>query len=862
MREHYQIFSVVFGDSICHNTATTIVHMMNPAEGTKQMNEPISGPAARIIAQEVEYILSLREYLETNGCTVVDDDSNEFPVNYDIVAGDFHFVKRILSETRENFVKRLGIVVGSALHEAKKLANSQTKIVVCDPVHLTPDDVVDIISYFFTGTEAVYDKRRNIHEPFDAPTVPDAPEVIHETVVEEVKHDEDQKRIGSIISDVFKNEPPNRRTSRRRKFKVNTWMLLLAAICVFVVPVFWYLMSLSISGISLAYTGIRLHDGDTKGAAKISTLGNYWLTQSTLAYKFVSAPFVLTGTADILRGQERLISFLSDISSVYGEIDKIFQLETNVASLLLVTHKDGQGTPAPMIEKLRMSVTSVQSSLGLAQAQLATLIRDVTFPFTIPRVMQLGLRAQMTIEALRGVLTYVDQVLTIYPHIAGFRESKTYLVLLQNSNELRPTGGFIGSVGVAKFEDGFLSDFKIEDVYALDGQLKGHVDPPIPIREIMGNEHWYLRDSNWDPDFKVAAERASWFYEKETGVVVDGVIAVNVPVVTDLLQATGPIVLSDYNDRITAENFFGKSYYYTQNNFFPGSTQKSDFLGSLTRALMTKITSDKDVNAVSLFRAFASGVARRDIMFQFRDDTLERLVDHFGWSGRLFSGEGCRGVAQDSCRFDPLAVVEANMNVSKVNYFIKRNSIRDITIGTDGSVTETVTVSLKNTVNQSADANTPGIGGSYVPYMRFIVPAATTFVDVTLDNTSIVSKPLKYKTPPLGPYKEIVDGPIGTKALGVVFDVAPGVERQIRVTYKHDAILPFGRGGVILDLVTYKHPGVSDNVAKTVIHYPTYWIATDETLTHNRLPFVAKDGELEYNTTISQDLFLRLKFIK
>ena len=67
-------------------------------------------------------------------------------------------------------------------------------------------------------------------------------------------------------------------------------------------------------------------------------------------------------------------------------------------------------------------------------------------------------------------------------------------------------------------------------MYALDGQLKGHVDPPAPMRDLLGQEHWYLRDSNWDPDFKESAARAAWFYEKEGGVPVDGVIAINVPV--------------------------------------------------------------------------------------------------------------------------------------------------------------------------------------------------------------------------------------------------------------------------------------------------------------------------------------------
>ena len=68
---------------------------------------------------------------------------------------------------------------------------------------------------------------------------------------------------------------------------------------------------------------------------------------------------------------------------------------------------------------------------------------------------------------------------------------------------------------------------QIQDVHVVDGQLKGHVDPPTPIKELLEQEHWYLRDSNWNPDFTISGEKAAWFYEKETGLKVDGVIAVD-----------------------------------------------------------------------------------------------------------------------------------------------------------------------------------------------------------------------------------------------------------------------------------------------------------------------------------------------
>ena len=67
--------------------------------------------------------------------------------------------------------------------------------------------------------------------------------------------------------------------------------------------------------------------------------------------------------------------------------------------------------------------------------------------------------------------------------------------------ELRPTGGVYRQSCSGNLADGRLADFSVEDVYTADGQLKGHVDPPPPISLLLGQEHWYLRDSNWDRIF-------------------------------------------------------------------------------------------------------------------------------------------------------------------------------------------------------------------------------------------------------------------------------------------------------------------------------------------------------------------------
>ncbi len=822
------------------------------------------------------------------------------PVAYHIAAGGEAYVKGIFAHSGNDGIHRLGIVIGADASFKKSQFDQSIKIVLVDPLSLTHTDVFEIFTYFFTSSDSILDKRRNRHEPSDrqipseklkddkkpvAPIVSSTPPSTSSPTVDNVRHEErvtsdagvfrtqDQQRIGHIITDVFGatgTQVKERRGRKRKRPYLKAFIFF--TIAIIILPILWYSMSLGITAASFSYALKSFRSGDTTGASRFTSVGNYWLHQGKFVLSAASIPFRVIGFEQAIRGQERLVSFLNDLASAQAGSNDVVNFGREVASSLFVTTGTSSGGLAIInIDKLRISLASVQSSLGLAQAQLSNLLSDRTFPFSFDRVQTLGNSVRMDLESARGMLSYVDHFLALYPRMAGFREPKTYLVLLQNSNELRPTGGFIGSIGILKFADGVISDFTIQDVYAVDGQLKGHVDPPRPISELLGQEHWYLRDSNWDPDFKASAERAIWFYEKETGTVVDGAIAVNVPFVVDLLAATGPITLSDYNDRITAENFFGKSIFYTMNNSFPGSTQKSDFLGTLLRALLTKVTMTKNSNALGLFRAASMALMRHDIMFMFDDSDLQNLVEHFGWAGRVPLGDGCEGAENNACLYDPLGFVEASFSVSKVNYFINRHAVRQITITSDGSLSETYSVLFHNSANASAGGDGRGVGGAYRTYTRVILPADASISEVTLDGAPV---PTRQKHTAV-PYKEKSDSVVGSFVLGIVFDVNPGTTKQLTISYTRSKGLVFGANGAVLDLLLQKQPGVSDTVLQTIIRYPIFWRSLQDPSRSSAFAFssfgdkpsalatfLAKEGQLEYNTTILHDQVTRVRFTK
>lgn len=803
-------------------------------------------PVARIDAQDEPSVLPLREYLEIHGVNVLVNKGSGMEATYHIVMGDGDFVKKIFFRTNKRKEKRLAIVVGYPQGQPQP-SEYHSKIIFVDPKEISRSHVIDIFEFFFTSEKDVLDLRtqrivRTGHEKL--------------TVESPASTARDKERIGHIIKDVFGDsaKPPLRRRKKRRQWAIGVLM----GLGIIILPIAWYLLSITVTGAALAASARTMASGNIGAVSWQTRVAKYWTRQGSVVLHVVAVPLTWMGWEENIRGQERLLSFFSDAAAASEEVQSVMGVGQSVASgLLNQVDVNSMGmTPAADITKLRRSLDSVQNTLGLAQAQLTLLLRDQTFPFSVPRIARGGTRVISELMTIRDWAATMDKLVSLFLQLAGFKGSRTYLILLQNSTELRPTGGFIGSVAVASFADGRMTDLQVQDVYTFDGQLKGHVDPPAPVRELLGQEHWYLRDSNWDPDFAVSAAKAVWFYQKETGSGIDGVFALNTPFVVEILKATGPIDLPDYNDRVTADNFYGKSLYYTQNDFFPGSTQKKDFLGTLTRALMTRITTSRTTNMTALFRAMTAALCGHDLLMMFDSSELQSVVAHYGWAGRVPSTSGCIGAEAASCSFNPLITVEANMGVNKANYFVTRTVDRLVTINTSGSLDETVTMKIKNTSGQDR-------GLSYRTYLRLLLPADVAVAAVTLDGVAVQPRKDTTNTPHF-PYLERTDVTANFYVLGVGVDIPSGRETQLSITYTRDNVVHFGPSGTVVDLFVQKQPGVSATPVHTVLRYPAAWTAglEEQASGTEGQDFIANAGQLEYNTVLDRDVLTRIRFTK
>ncbi len=396
----------------------------------------------------------------------------------------------------------------------------------------------------------------------------------------------------------------------------------------------------------------------------------------------------------------------------------------------------------------------------------------------------------------------LSSVVDITGDVLGFIKPKTYLILLQNDMELRPGGGFIGSYAIAKVDKGDVQ-FLLHDVYDADGQLKGHVEPPFAIRRYLKSVHWYLRDSNFSPDFPKSASVAAFFLKAETDEIVDGIIAVDVSFMKMLVGTFGKIEVADYKETVKADNFYTLVQNHAEKDFFPGSTQKKDFLQSLFRAMQIRFT-QKDIPYQQLYAVLLQGIAEKHVLISFSDPSLQNVFAVNNMSSAMNDFR----VQKDNI-LDYVGISEANVGVNKANVGITRRLAYDVVIDKNASVSAKLTIVYKNEKLNNIYA------ADYKNYLRIIVPKGAFLTGISINGEMqkllpAVTTPKVYEaknfTAPKG-LEVAVEEERNKMLFGFLVSVPLGKETIVAAEYvlpKKLLVLP---SSFAYDLLLYKQPG-------------------------------------------------------
>lgn len=419
------------------------------------------------------------------------------------------------------------------------------------------------------------------------------------------------------------------------------------------------------------------------------------------------------------------------------------------------------------------------------------------------------------------------------PDILGGQGTRVYLLVIQNSDELRPTGGFISSIVRVRVENGDISTLEFSDSYAVDNLQVTHPDPPAPLKRYMDAGMWVIRDANWSPDYPTAARDIEQLYQLDRGLASDGVIAVDLGLVPRLLEAVGPVQVEGYPGSLDAENAVAKLKEYWASPQGQGQTgdwwlHRKDLTGQLIVALLDRLRSG-EFDRVRFARAMFDAFSSKDLMLYVNDPAAQGRLEDAGWAGRLSLGPG-----------DHLMVVDSNVGFNKVDPSVDRAADYSIELDQTGTAHEKLTLTY---TNRSPDNGTLCVHAPryfptyeemqqacYWDYMRLVAGEGAQLLSATegLDAGS--------------------DDPIGGRSVFHGFIVLPrSASRVIEYNYETPRVVENGK---TFRLRIENQPGAPPRQFHLSIKLPDDW--TEWTATP--APAARIGQVIRYDLTLDRDL--------
>lgn len=322
----------------------------------------------------------------------------------------------------------------------------------------------------------------------------------------------------------------------------------------------------------------------------------------------------------------------------------------------------------------------------------------------IPKVYQDKIESfKQKVTIIKKYVLLTEDIAKEMPDILGMYQEKNYLLLLQNNRELRSTGGFIGSFGIASFDKAFMKNFYIKDIYELDDKYSkavkdgktNYLNPPYPMNPATtGN--WTLRDANLNPDFEEAQKDILNLYYKEIKfseekypLKIDGVIAINTSLLEDVIKVFGEIRIDKYDMILDGKNTLET----LQLEIEAGQDKKNNknpknILGALNNELMKNISTSDNDKRRALVETVLRNLDEKNIIIFLDNLKMEVLLKDLGWAGEII---------ETNQKQDYLMIVNNNFGGGKSSQEIEEKITQTIKETEDGKIQKELSIKRTHT---------------------------------------------------------------------------------------------------------------------------------------------------------------------
>jgi hypothetical protein len=241
--------------------------------------------------------------------------------------------------------------------------------------------------------------------------------------------------------------------------------------------------------------------------------------------------------------------------------------------------------------------------------------------------------------------------------------NQNILVLIQNSNEIRPTGGFIGSYALLETDNYKVNNYKFDDIYNVDGTLEEKypevlLNVPSTYKDFLSTNYLYTRDLNVILDEKQRNDAILKYFETALNKEIDAVVYLNLSAAKRILNITGPIYLGTYDTEVTSENFDTLAQTYSEQNYYEGSSQKKNFLSVLGARTVKAVEEQKMSIGENTVPQIIESIKNKDALIYIKDAPYNQVVNSLNLVDTI---------KNPNTNNDYIYILENNLGENKVN---------------------------------------------------------------------------------------------------------------------------------------------------------------------------------------------------
>jgi hypothetical protein len=367
------------------------------------------------------------------------------------------------------------------------------------------------------------------------------------------------------------------------------------------------------------------------------------------------------------------------------------------------------------------------------------------------------------------------------PAFTGYPAEKKYLLLLLNNRELRPGGGFIGTYGILDIKDGEIKTFDTDNIYNFDKLSEPFwtKKSPEPMRQYLNQPKWFMRDSNWWPDFPESSKKALEFYKGEGGrEEFDGVIGITPDVLEDIIALIGDITVDGIT--FTPDNFWDRLEYEVEYGYAKKDVEfagRKDIIADLGRLVIGKLYDLPYEKWNGMFDLISTNVNEKQLMIYFVDEPMQKLSEEKGFSGQVKSSAG-----------DFVLIADANLAALKTDSVMSRTLVYKLTQNENGDLIAEAKMNYQNLGTYSWKTS------KYRSYSRLYAPFGSELIEVTAGGKKID------KVDTIKEFNKTV--------FGLFFEVEPQTSKEIVWKYKLPQRVVDSLKSGKYELLVQKQPGV------------------------------------------------------